>query len=222
MSDLLKVRVGGRDYLCKWDGIKTIYSTDFSSFDVVNKIDYPKVGQQTSYNNTNKTYFISSGDGSLVVDSNSNNTVATNGIQFDIVKDTSISANVKINYWNTSGSLHFLWFTGFGFDYETSYGSQINIMVNNSLSYGLYNGATFIENDAGYNWIKIPNSNPSIYNVFSVNFHINGNAIDAELLLNGTVFAVVHGVSSSQKFFIDPRKLGTISCKNVEIRQHQL
>lgn len=220
MSDLLKIRIGGSSYLCKWNGIKTIYNTDFSSFDVVNKIDYPKIGQQTSYNNKNKTYSIESHDGSLVVDTNSNNTAATNGIQFDIVKDTSLSANVKINYWSTSGSLHFLWLSNFGFDYEPSYGSQVNIMVADSLAYDLENGATFIENDANYNWIKIPNSNPSVYNNFSVNFHINVNVIDAELLLNGTAFAVVHGVSSSQKFFIDPRRKGTISCKNVEISQH--
>lgn len=202
-------------------GIETIYSTGFSSFDVNNKIDYPNIGQQTSYNNNNKTYSIDSNDGSLVVDSNSNNTVATNGIQFDVVKDTSVSANVKINYWSTSGSLHFLWLSDFGFDYEPSYGNQVNIMIADSLTYDMENGATFIENDVGYNWIKIPNSNPSIYNVFSVNFHINGNVIDAELLLNGTAFAVVHGVSSSQHFFIDPRKSGTISCKSVEISQHR-
>lgn len=195
---------------------RVTYHTDFSAFDVQNKTDYPEIGQTTSYNNSGKIYAIGS-DGQLVVDTDSSNTEATNGITFDVDKNTELKANVQIDYWHTSGTLHFLWLKGFGYDYEPSYGNQVNIMVKDTLSYELRNGATFIENDVGFNWVSIPNSSPGAYNDFSVNFKRNGNTCDAEVLFNGVVYVVVSDVPTSQEFFIDPRKKGTIGCKYVTI-----
>ena len=49
MSNLLKVKVGGSDYLCKWKGSKLIYETDFSNFDLTTGIDTPLKGKSKTW-----------------------------------------------------------------------------------------------------------------------------------------------------------------------------
>jgi hypothetical protein len=54
MSDLLKVKVGGKNYLCRWEKAigSFIYLTYFNNYDSATRTDTPLIGPQTTYSNS--------------------------------------------------------------------------------------------------------------------------------------------------------------------------
>lgn len=65
MSDLLKVRVGGSDYLCKWEK-SSIYKMDFNRFDI-NTLKDGDV-QWNFYNNNRDGVTLSKANDGLIID----------------------------------------------------------------------------------------------------------------------------------------------------------
>ena len=73
MSDLLKVKVGGSSYLCKWEE-PVIYKTNFTNFDVNTLTDIPIKGETVTY---------TKGQGGFTIQSSSNGLLLNGGYSYD-------------------------------------------------------------------------------------------------------------------------------------------
>lgn len=202
-------------------GDVVIYQTDFANFDYNTKTDIPLIGETTSYDNSGKTYF-AGGVGNLIIDSDSSNTVATKGIQFNLDgKYIELVSNTKINHYTAANSLHFVWLNKFCYDFEKqNYGDKINILVSKGTSAEIFNGAYKIDEDSWGIWYAIPDSIPNVYSEYKIEFKKENNKYNAYCHLNGTLYVKVLDIPTNQKYFFDPRRLGTISSKDVTIIKH--
>lgn len=187
-----------------------IYETDFSNFDFANKIDYPKVGPTTSYNNS-KLY--SSDSDGFVITGNGANVGTTNGITFDI-SNNDVELESSIYMIRPTGSTpSFIWLNSFGFDCGNAR-TTYEILIANTHSYTTYNGTTLIRNSDGFYWL---NTDVSLaFAKLNVKFE-NGSAA---MYLNDVLkLTIDSAVPTSQSFLFDPRMTWVIKSKYVTIKK---